>query len=72
MNTSIKKLRQDAGLTQAELADAAGLSQAHISQIESGKAGVGLKAALGIAKALGMPLDRVLVTGEVGEQPATS
>lgn len=58
MNT-LKALREQQKLTQAELAQMAGVSQAHISDLENGTKTPGLRAALGIAKALGRTVEAV-------------
>jgi transcriptional regulator with XRE-family HTH domain len=50
--SKIRKLRMERGLTQAELADKAGLKQANVSAMESGNRTVGPKVAARLAKAL--------------------
>lgn len=64
--STLKTLREQQNLTQAELAQMAGLSQAHISDLENGTKSPGLRAALGIAKALGMTVETVF--GVANEQ----
>jgi ribosome-binding protein aMBF1 (putative translation factor) len=50
--SKIRKLRMDRGLTQAELADKAGLKQANVSAMESGNRTIGPKVATRLARAL--------------------
>jgi transcriptional regulator with XRE-family HTH domain len=50
----IKKLREDAGLSQAKLANLAGLTQGQISNYESCKGDITLESAAHLAKALGV------------------
>jgi transcriptional regulator with XRE-family HTH domain len=56
----VRQLRLRRGMTQAQLAEATGLPQSQISQIESGArlgSAIQLKAARAIAFALGVSLD---------------
>lgn len=55
-------VRRDLGLTQAQLADAAGVTPSAVSQAESGARGLSLETLLTLADRLGITLDR-LVTG---------
>jgi transcriptional regulator with XRE-family HTH domain len=76
MNVMIRRLREARGLTQAELAKRAKLTQGYISQLEAGaKQDIGAQAAVRLAKALavpvkemlrGEPLDREKLASEVG------
>ena len=50
--TTVRALRRDRGLTQAELAQAAGLSTVYLSHLERGYRGPSLQAAIRIAGAL--------------------
>lgn len=50
----IKRARQQAGLTQGELADRAGLSQAYLSQIESGSKDPSVETLQKLANTLGI------------------
>lgn len=63
----VRERRLELGLTQVELAQAAGISQAHVSEIESGKVvwpSVDIRLAL--ARALKVrPADVLLATGQV-------
>ena len=52
----IKELRTKAGMTQAELAALANITQAHISLIENDELGVTVKTADKLAAALGVRL----------------
>ena len=56
-------MRNDAGRSQAEIAGAAGVSQAHLSTIESGNAEPSIKALLAVATALGADLSLRLFPG---------
>lgn len=51
----VKKARTDAGLSQNELADFAGLSRSYIAAVEGGKAGFSGDALFLIADVLKMP-----------------
>ena len=53
----VRVWREHRGLTQAELAEAAGISVPYLSQIESGKRRGSAKVLAAIAKRLGMSLD---------------
>ena len=53
----IAALRSVAGLTQAQLADKAGMQRSHISRIEAGSLAVTLESIEAIAQALGMTVD---------------
>jgi DNA-binding XRE family transcriptional regulator len=57
---SIKVLREHRGMTQRELADAAGLNALYLSQIETGRATGGLGALTRLAKVLGVSLDLIV------------
>jgi len=52
-----KQLRVDAGLSQADLAKASGLSAAAISLIEKGEREPSLKTAIALSESLGVSLD---------------
>jgi transcriptional regulator with XRE-family HTH domain len=53
-HTLLKRLREEAGLTQAELSERSGLSQTGISDLEQGLNQPTLKTAQALAKALGV------------------
>lgn len=55
----IAALRSVAGLTQAQLADKAGMQRSHISRIEAGSLAVTLESIEAIAQALGMTVDLI-------------
>lgn len=48
----IRRAREAARLTQAEVAERAGLSQPHLSEIETGQRGVGMEVLSRLADAL--------------------
>ena len=55
----IAAMRQEAGLSQAQLGERCGLERFHVSRIESGKHSIGLNTLTAIARALGKTLDFV-------------
>jgi len=60
---NIRRIRQERGLTQEELALMSGLSQGYINQLESGKRKFRQKTLTVIAEALNLPLS-IFFTGE--------
>jgi transcriptional regulator with XRE-family HTH domain len=56
----ISNLREKKGLTQAELARAAGISQPSISQIEAGTRVPSLRVLLSISRGLGIPVSHLM------------
>lgn len=63
---NIRRIREERGLSQEELAALAGLHRAYVGQIERGEKNIGLKNLENIAKALEVPV-RFLV--DVSEFP---
>ncbi len=63
---NIRRIREEGGLSQEELAALAGLHRAYVGQIERGEKNIGLKNLEKIAKALEVPV-RFLV--DVSEFP---
>lgn len=59
VTNSIRDLRSDAGMTQADLADAVGVTRQTIIAIEHGKYSPSLEVAFLIARSLGHPIDAV-------------
>ena len=59
---AIKVLREHRGMTQRDLADAAGLNALYLSQIETGRATGGLGALTRLAKVLGVSLDLIVAS----------
>lgn len=55
----IAAMRQEAGLSQAQLGERCGLERFHVSRIENGKHSIGLDTLTAIARALGKTLDFV-------------
>ena len=55
----IASMRQEAGLSQAQLGERCGLERFHISRIESGRHSVGFDTLAAIAKAMGKTIDFV-------------
>lgn len=61
MSTTIRRLREQRSMTQAELAKAARVTQGYISQLEAGtKKDIGAKVAVRLAKALDVPVTELL------------
>jgi DNA-binding XRE family transcriptional regulator len=58
----IRVWREHRGLTQKQLAQAAGISTPYLSQIESGKRRGSAEVLAGIAKALGLSLDEIVAS----------
>ncbi len=67
IGTAARALRARAGLTQAELAERAGLAFETISRVESGREPPSLRTAMSLADALGTTLDEVV--GRANEFP---
>ncbi len=63
----LRQCRRLLGLTQAELASSAGLTQASVSHYESGKIEIRLGALVALARALGIPA--TALAPELGEAP---
>lgn len=60
---ALRARRHELGLSQAELATAAGLTRARLSQLEHGRANVSLRSYLRLAQALGAGLYLEPATG---------
>jgi transcriptional regulator with XRE-family HTH domain len=61
MSVTIRRLREGAGMTQADLAKRAKVTQGYISQLEAGTTkDIGAKVAVRLAKALGVPVTELL------------
>jgi transcriptional regulator with XRE-family HTH domain len=58
--SNLRRLRQEAGLTQAQLASAADLADATVSRIERGRLTPSVALAQRLAKALAVPVDALL------------
>lgn|GEM_PF-1223981 len=72
--TILKKIRTDAGLSQSELADFAGLSRSYIAAVEGGKAGFSGDALFLIADVLKIPPGQIIADIDVlrKKKPALS
>jgi len=55
----IKTIRKYRGMTQDDLAQAAGLSRPYLTEIETGRKEGSIKSLKAIAKALGVPLEKL-------------
>lgn len=64
----IKEVREQRGMTQAELAERAELSSQYLSQVETTKKQVSLKALVHIANALEINIDSLLRGNQVGDK----
>jgi len=61
MSITIRRLRGETGLTQAQLAKRAKVTQGYISQLEAGtKKEISARVAVRLAKALGVPVTELL------------
>jgi transcriptional regulator with XRE-family HTH domain len=76
---NVKRLRQEAGLTLAELAMAAGLGKSTLAQLESGKGNPSVETLWAIAAALRVPFGRLMeddrpavTVVRASEQPAVT
>ena len=56
---NVRLLRQERGLTQEALADAVGLRQAQVSEVEAGKSNIVLDGVVAIAHGLSVPVARL-------------
>lgn len=61
----LRALRKRAGLTQAQLAERAGITPDYLGRIERGQGAVTLETLDRIASALGVPLRQLLDIGEI-------
>lgn len=68
MPRTLKQLRQERGLTQEQLAIAAGTTQGSLSQWETGVFHPRLPAAARLAKALGVTTDEIITAITIAEQ----
>lgn len=68
----IRRLRTALGMTQAELSEATGITRSHISAIENGRCNIRLDSVDKIARALGVPIQRLFddEVGAEGERPS--
>lgn len=58
-NKAIRDARVERGLTQAEAAEAAGMSRAHLSLVELGISGISVERALRLAEVLGITVEQI-------------
>jgi transcriptional regulator with XRE-family HTH domain len=65
---NLRKLRQEAGLSQAEVGRRAGVTGQMISHIETRQTWPSVPQLAALANALGVPLGRLLVAGAVTSQ----
>lgn len=60
----IKRLRLEKGWSQKRLAEEAGLSQSFIHSVETGEKSPTIRSIRKIAKALGVPVEKIIHAGE--------
>ena len=65
---NVKRLRENAGMTQESLAELLELGEKHVSAIECGAAGVSIPTLVKLCGLLSVSADRVLFGEESGEQ----
>lgn len=65
MKNNLKKIREERGISQAELADAVGTSRQYISNIERDVNTPGLDIAFGIAMVLQLPVEYIFPMEEL-------
>jgi transcriptional regulator with XRE-family HTH domain len=65
---NVKRLREERGLTQLELADKLGVSRVWIAQIERGAKQPSLTFGAELAEALGVGIDELLKKTPIGER----
>ena len=70
IGSRIRNVRLQRGLSQEQLAEAAGIGTAHISHIETGNSTPSLRAMVNIINALGCSADELLCMEVVKAQPA--
>ncbi len=58
---NIKELRKQKKMSQSELAELAGISRTHLSEIETGKVDPGTQISLRIAQVLGKPVNKIFL-----------
>ena len=68
LGAKVKRLRQEAGITQATLSQRSGLFRTHLSRIECGTANPTLAAIVSIAEALGVNPAVLLKEAALGQQ----
>lgn len=67
IGSAIKNARETAGMTQAELAEKAGVAQCYISMLERGTKGCPIITGMDIARALGIPFAALYEETEGGD-----
>lgn len=72
LGDKLREIRKERGLTLQQVADAAGLSKAFVSQIESGTANPSLASLKRVGNALGVPLATLFEEKVNGPEPAST
>ena len=66
----LREIREQKGLTQSQLASAAGLTQAFVCELESGRKSPSLKTLRTIARILDTPIDKLIAESEPNQDSA--
>lgn len=66
---ALRAARLDRGLTQADLARAAGVHRSHIHLLETGRRGPRLETVLKLGRALAIPADALYARDVIPDQP---
>lgn len=69
VGSNIRRIRQDARLSQEELAEAAGINRTYLSQLENGRSSPTLDVLERIARALDVPISALIVDSRVAHEP---
>ena len=67
LGAAIRRARKSAGLTQAEVAKAAGLARSTVIEVEHGQTSVSSDALWDLATAIGTPLSAIIAAAEADE-----
>jgi transcriptional regulator with XRE-family HTH domain len=67
VGVAVRRLREDRGLTQEQLANAAGLAARHVQKIEAGEVNVTLRTLVCLGTALGVDAGILLGSPDCGE-----
>ncbi len=69
VGANIRRIRQDARLSQEELAEAAGINRTYLSQLENGHSSPTLDILERIARALDVPISALIVDSRAAHEP---
>lgn len=68
VGTNLRNARRRSGLTQADLAQIAGISQNYVAQIEGGTRAPSIRVMQSLAKAIGIQVSDLVAEADVSEQ----